>query len=186
MPFALGPTSDRSTQCPLPSARRAIDLPAATWHAVCDAVSMPKISRFQDLVAWQLAMELADLVDAMTSSGRASKNPGFCDQIQRSSSKIAAQIAEGFARFRAAESAYYYRIAKGSLAETQTHLIRGNRRHYWSEEIFKKAWDVSEGALNTTSGLLRSRLEQIEKEEAEKRRKKEKRPDRQAPLPDKR
>jgi four helix bundle protein len=141
---------------------------AARRHAPCYSARMPKINRFQDLVAWQLAMDLADLVDAMISSGRASNNPGFCDQIQRSSSKIAAQIAEGFARFRATESAYYYRIARASLAETQTHLLRGYRRHYWSDEEFKKAWEVSEGALKTTSGLLRSRLEQIEKEEAEK------------------
>ena len=146
---------------------------------------MAKISRFQDLVAWQLAMELADLVDAMTSGGPASKNPSFCDQIQRSSSKIAAQIAEGFARFRASESAYYCRIARSSLAETQTHLLRGQRRRYWSDEEFKKAWDVSEGALNTTSGLLRSRLERIEREDAEKRRKK-KPAAKQLPQPDKR
>ena len=145
---------------------------------------MPKISRFQDLVAWQLAMELADLVDAMTSSGSASESPSFCDQIQRSSSKVAAQIAEGFARFRASESAYYYRIAKSSLAETQTHLLRGHRRHYWSDEEFKKTWDVSEGALKTTTGLLRSRLEQIEKEKAEKRDKKKKSAAREVPQPD--
>ena len=141
-------------------------------HAPCYPVRMPKISRFEDLVAWQLSMELADLVDAMSSGGPASRNKSFCDQIQSASAKAAPQIAEGFLRFRAKESAYYYRVAKASLGETQTHRLRGKRRNYWSEEVFKKAWDVSVGALNTTSGLLRSRLEQIEREEAEKRRKK--------------
>jgi four helix bundle protein len=130
-----------------------------------------KIERFEDLVAWQLAMELADLVDAMVSSGPASRNQGFCEQIQKSSAKPAAQIAEGFLRFRPKESAYYYRIAKASLGETQTHLLRGFRRGYWSEETFNKAWKASKGALDTTSGLLNSRLARIKQEEEKRRRK---------------
>jgi four helix bundle protein len=136
---------------------------------------MPQIASFQDLVAWQLAMQLADLVDALVLVGPASRNESFCDQIQKSSSKPSAQIAEGFLRFKPRESAYYYRIARASLGETQTHLIRGYRRGYWSADVFQKAWDVSQGALKTTTGLLNSRLERIKQEEEEKRRRRPKR-----------
>jgi four helix bundle protein len=131
---------------------------------------MAKIERFQDLVAWQLSMELADHVDSTVCSGPAARNQGFCEQIQKSSAKPAAQIAEGFLRFRPKESAYYYRVAKASLGETQTHLIRGFRRGDWPEEVFNKAWSVSQGALNTTGGLLSSRLILIAREERQKRR----------------
>ena len=139
---------------------------------------MPSITRYEDLVAWQLAMELADLVDAMVCERSASQNRDFREQIQKSSAKAPAQIAEGFLRFRARESAYYYRIARASLGETQTHLRRGRTRNYWSEEVFQKAWKVSDGALKTTTGLLKSRLARIkqEEEEEEKRRRRKRDP----------
>ena len=124
---------------------------------------MEKISRFEDLVAWQLAMELADLIEAMVSKGPASENRTFVDQILRASSKAPAQIAEGFLRYTAADSANYYRMARASLGETQTHLERGRRRKYFGEEEFSKARKVSEGALATTTGLMKSRLEAARK-----------------------
>jgi hypothetical protein len=80
----------------------------------------------------------------------------LCEQIQTSS----------------AEGRGYYRIARASSGETQTHLRPGFHRGYWTEPVFKKAWDVSEGALKTTTGLLKSRLAKIEDEEKEKRRRK--------------
>lgn len=135
----------------------------------CRVAEKPKITRYEQLIAWQAANELADLVDSMISGGPSSANADFCRQIQKSSSKAPAQIAEGFLRYNAKESAYYYRIARASLGETQTHLQRGLRRKYWSQEVFAKAWAVSETALKTTTGLLQSRLKKIEEESQRKR-----------------
>jgi four helix bundle protein len=128
-----------------------------------------RIDRYQDLVAYQTADELADLIDEQIL-GPASKNQDFCKQIQKASAKAPAQIAEGFLRFLPKESAYYYRIARASLGETQAHLKRGLKRNYWSEEVHKKMWALSEVALKTTTGLLNSRLGKIREEEAAKRR----------------
>lgn len=72
----------------------------------------PKISRYEDLIAWQFADELADLVDELTSAGAAARNESFREQILKSSAKAPAQIAEGFLRFKPREAAYYYRIAR--------------------------------------------------------------------------
>ena len=131
---------------------------------------MEKIDDYKKLVAWQLSMELGDLIDEMTSKPPASDNQDFCKQILKSSAKPGPQVAEGFLRFKPKESAYYYRVARASLGETQSHLLRGRHRKYWSEEAFKKAWEVSEGALKTTTGLLTSRLRAIEEEEQRKQR----------------
>jgi four helix bundle protein len=131
---------------------------------------MPGVSRYEDLIAWQRSMELADLIDAMTCAGRpASFNRRFSEQIQASSAKASAQIAEGFLRFRAKESAYYYRVARASLGETQTHLERGRRRGYWTAEEFKKAREISDIALKVTTGLLIDRLRAIAEENRGKR-----------------
>jgi len=131
---------------------------------------MAGVARYEDLIAWQRSMELADLIDAMTCEGqKASFNRKFTEQIQASSAKATAQIAEGFLRFRPKESAYYYRIARASLGETQTHLERGRRRGYWTEEAFKKARAASEEALRVTTGLLNERLRAIDEQKQEKR-----------------
>ncbi len=116
-------------------------------------------------------MELADLVDAMTCEGRkAAHNRTFTEQIQASSAKASAQISEGFLRFNAKESAYYYRIARASLGETLTHLERGRRRSYWTNGEFEKARSIATDALNLTTGLLRDRLRKIRDEEDKNRR----------------
>ena len=131
---------------------------------------MSGVTRYEDLIAWQRSMELADLIDAMTCEGQKSaSNRKFTEQIQASSARAAAQIAEGFLRFKPKESAYYYRIARASLGETQTHLERGRRRGYWTEEQFKNARAVSDEALKVTTGLLNDRLRAIEEEKKEKR-----------------
>jgi four helix bundle protein len=135
---------------------------------------MAKISRYEDLVAYQTSDELANLIDEQVL-GPASRNQKFCDQILKSSAKAPAQIAEGFLRFRSKESAYYYRIARASLGETQAHLRRGLHRRYWSQDTHKRMWDLSEIALKTTTGLLSAKLQQIREEEARPR----KRPGRQ-------
>jgi four helix bundle protein len=123
---------------------------------------MTAVFRVEDLIAWQRSMELGDLIDAMTREGtKASFNRRFTEQIQGSSAKAPAQIAEGFLRFQPTESAYYYRIARASLGETQTHLERGRRRGYWSEAEFNRAWAVSDAALKVTTGLLNDRLRVI-------------------------
>jgi four helix bundle protein len=127
---------------------------------------MPKITRFEDLAAWQLAMDLADLVEAMVSKGPATTNPTFVDQILRSSGKAPAQIAEGFLRYTPADSANYYRMARASIGETKTHIERGSRRRYFDERDVHKARALCEAALKTTTGLLKSRLEALEKQKA--------------------
>jgi len=134
---------------------------------------MPRIDSFNQLDAWRYANELADLIDMLVAKGAAADNQSFRDQILRSSSKPPAQIAEGFARFLPRESAYYYRIARASIAETQNHLRRGLSRRYWSEAEYKKAMVLAEGAFKTTGGLLASRRRLIE---ADDRAKAERRP----------
>jgi four helix bundle protein len=120
----------------------------------------PKISRPEDLVASQTADELADLIDDIVPR-LGNTDSHWCKQISKSTAKVPAQIAEGFARFLPKESAYYYRVARASLVETQSHLRRGLRRKHLSQEEFEQGWRLSEIALKTTTGLLTAKLAQI-------------------------
>jgi four helix bundle protein len=113
---------------------------------------------YEDLDCWKLAMELADLFDAMTSEGEAAKDFAFRSQLRRSGTKAPAQIAEGFLRFRPADFANFLRMARASLGEAQTHLERGRRRSYGSEETVARARKLSDRALGATTRLMNDRL----------------------------
>ena len=77
---------------------------------------------FEDLVCWQLAVELRDRVIALTATSPIAKDRGFCDQIRRAARSIPANIAEGFGRYAPADFARHLSIALGSLNELSTHL----------------------------------------------------------------
>ena len=128
----------------------------------------PKISRPEDLVAYQSAEQLANLVDDITPRIER-KDRDWCKQIRRATAKAPAQISEGFCRFLPRDGANYYRMARASLAETQSHLKRGLRRRHLTQEEFNTAWNLSEIALKTTTGLLNAKLAQIEKAQKAKR-----------------
>ena len=124
----------------------------------------------ENLVAWQLCEELADLVSAMTAKGPVSRDFTFCDQIRRAAGGAGPNIAEGFARYGPREFAHYLRMAIGSLQETRTFLLRGQRQGVWPEEVCRAALSLCDRALDITRKLLASKLRQIEELADRKRR----------------
>jgi four helix bundle protein len=58
----------------------------------------------------------------------------LCDQLIRSSRSVTANIAEGYGRFYERDNVRFCRIARGSLYETQDHLITANDEGYLSDE----------------------------------------------------
>lgn len=125
---------------------------------------MAEIRRFEDLVCWQLASELSDLIDTMTSSGTASRDFDFRQQIRKAGTKAPAQIAEAFMRWNAADTANFLRIARASLGETQSHLLKGYRRHYWDEATYRKAWALSDRTIRVTTGYMRERQRKAQRD----------------------
>jgi hypothetical protein len=85
-------------------------------------------------------------------------------------SKVAPQIAEGFARFKPRETAYFLRIAKGSLTEVQTQLAKARRRRYLPEDQQEHAEELARRAIKATTGFLRTREDAARRERESKRR----------------
>jgi hypothetical protein len=65
-------------------------------RAVLQGHGMNAAKRYQDLVCWQLADELEQLVFELTATGPASRDLKFRDQIRDSSSSATRDMAEGF------------------------------------------------------------------------------------------
>jgi four helix bundle protein len=84
------------------------------------------VSDFRDLVCWQLSYEPKCEVFAFTSTGKAARDSKYRDQILDSSASTPGNIAEGFGRFRARDSAFY-EIARAATKAT-TNLMLSKQR----------------------------------------------------------
>ena len=62
-------------------------------------------------------------------------------------------------RWSAADTANLLRIARASLGETQSHLLKGKARSYWAPEVFENAWALSDRTIRVTTGYMRERQE---------------------------
>src|SRR5262245_5653257 len=93
-----------------------------------------RITRIDELVAWQLAKQLERRVFAFTERARAARDGEFCRQIRKSSSSAPANMAEGFGRFWPGEFAHKLRIAIGELHETQDRLEDALDRQYINDD----------------------------------------------------
>src|SRR5688572_40342 len=85
-----------------------------------------KVERFEDLIAWEKAMDVAVDVYAATRRRPFSRDFALSDQIHKSVISVPSNIAEGFERGTRAEFHHFLSIAKASCAEmrTQLHLAR--------------------------------------------------------------
>ncbi len=113
------------------------------------------ISRYEDLVVWQLANEFKVAVYALIDHSAASDDRSFCDQLRKAASSAPANIAEGFAAYLHPEFARYLRIARRSLLEAHSHVRDGVDRRYWSSDDAGIALMLADRAIGATTRLLR-------------------------------
>ena len=112
-----------------------------------------KINRFEEIIAWQKAKELTvSIYQAM----RNSKDYGFRDQIQRASTSVMNNIAEGFERRTNKEMKQFLFIAKGSCGEVRSMLYLGQELRYFQSEGFDKLLNLSEETSRLLSGFIKS------------------------------
>jgi four helix bundle protein len=82
---------------------------------------------YQDLIAWQKAMDYVQAVYVASRSFPADERYGLTSQLRRAAISIPSNIAEGQGRGTAPEFARFLRIAHGSLRETETQLLIAKR-----------------------------------------------------------
>jgi four helix bundle protein len=117
---------------------------------------MAKIQRFEDLIAWQKARELARQVYSHTGAGTFAKDFGLRDQIRRASVSIMSNIAEGFERGSQAEFHQFLVIAKGSCAEVRSQLYLAKDVGHLDDKHFKELMMLSTELSKIIGGLRAS------------------------------
>ena len=85
---------------------------------------------FEDLEVWKKAVDLTHGIYVVSGRWPADERFGITQQIRRAAASVAANIAEGAERDGTKEFLRFLSIANGSLAETQTFLVIGQRLGY--------------------------------------------------------
>lgn len=84
--------------------------------------SLPKVSTFRDLLAWQAAKQLALEVLRSCERPEMRRYYGLCDQLRRAAISVPSNIAEGNERGTNLDALRFLQVARGSLAELETQL----------------------------------------------------------------
>jgi four helix bundle protein len=112
------------------------------------------VKRFTDLRAWQACDVFKKAVYRLCENKQIAEDLGRRKQIEESSSRTTAHIAEGFGRFNPADFARFCVIARSSLMESQSHLLDFVDKRYISEEARVEVNQLAETALEEVTGLM--------------------------------
>ena len=115
---------------------------------------MAGANRYEDLVTWQLSVQLRDGVNQVVINGEAARHFKFREQILDASSSPPRNIAEGFGRYRPRAFAHFVRIARASLLETRNLLQEGQSKGYFTEADVDPLLQLQERALKATTRFL--------------------------------
>ena len=94
---------------------------------------MPK--SHEDLICWQLADSLRQLILEHTSTGAAAKDFRFTSNLRDAISSACRNQAEGFYMYKHSAQRPYFRTARASLGETKDGIRDGRQRGHFSPEI---------------------------------------------------
>ena len=115
-----------------------------------------KITRFEEIKAWQEARVLVKLVyEAINANERFRKDLRLVSQMQGAAVSCMSNIAEGFARKGKREFIQYLFISKSSAAEVQSHLYVAIDQDYIAKESFDEIYTQAEKVAKMDSGFIK-------------------------------
>ena len=85
---------------------------------------------YQDLVAWQKAMDLVTHVYRATTAFPKEEIYGLTSQLRRAAVSVPSNIAEGQGRKGDGEFRHFLRLSLGSLMEVETQIMISERLGY--------------------------------------------------------
>lgn len=111
---------------------------------------------YEDLQAWQTAMDLIEEIYSLTTEFPKAEQYGLSSQLKKAASSIAANIAEGFGRYTYPDKANKFTIARGECTEVDAFLKIAIRVRITSAQRVQKALLLSKSTGKLLSGLIQS------------------------------
>lgn len=112
---------------------------------------------YQDLVAWQRAMDYAEAVYSATRAFPSDERFALTSQLRRAAVSVPSNLAEGQGRGSDAELVRFARVAHGSLRESETQLLLARRLGYLDSESAERVLSLCGEVGRLIQGLIKSK-----------------------------
>jgi four helix bundle protein len=99
---------------------------------------------YRELEVWKKAMDMVVAVYELTDNIPQQEKYGLISQMQRAAVSIPANIAEGYGRIHRGDYIHHLSIARGSLAELETHVTIAVRLGFVSRETALNIWTMTQ------------------------------------------
>ena len=124
-----------------------------------------KITRFEDIEAWQIGRDLCISVYNVVKGEKFSKDYGLKDQVTRASVSIMANIAEGFDAGSRAEFIRFLVYAQRSASELQSEIYVALDQNYISRNEFDAIYSIVDKARSKIGAFIKYLKQRTKNEE---------------------
>jgi four helix bundle protein len=114
------------------------------------------LQSYRELLVWQKAMELAQLVYRFTEPFLKRETHGLAAQLRRAGVSVPSNIAEGYGRGSRREYLQFLSIAQGSLKELETQTILAERLNYATASQAVRVLSHADAVGKMLGSLIRS------------------------------
>jgi four helix bundle protein len=111
---------------------------------------------YQDLIAWQKAMDLVEMIYGATRGFPREEIYGLVSQVRRATVSIPSNIAEGQGRTTTKEFQNFLSIAHGSIREVETQILIAQRLNYLQKDQAQQILDHASETGRLIKGLWNS------------------------------
>ncbi len=112
-----------------------------------------KIERFEDLIAWQKARKLTQVIYQVSRLGTFAQDLRLSGQIQRAAVSVMSKISEGFERGGRGEFQQFLSTAKASCAEVRSQLYVAFDVGYLDQAAFDQLLAQAEDVARIVGGV---------------------------------
>lgn len=123
---------------------------------------MSGFKTFEDIIAWQKARELCNVIYETSNKGNFAKDFELRNQMRRAAISVLSNIAEGFERQTKREFYQFLHIAKGSCGEMRAQLYVALDQCYITNEEFVAIAKIMNDVTNLIGGLIITIKKQIQ------------------------
>lgn len=117
---------------------------------------MPPMQSYKDLIVWQKSIQLVSAIYKTTETFPKSEMFGLTSQMRRAAVSIPANLAEGYGRKHRAEYTQFVRVAFGSGAELETHLLIAQNLNFVTKAASKEIEALLDEVMRTLNKLASS------------------------------
>ena len=114
------------------------------------------LNTYRGLTVWQKAMDLVVASYRLSMRFPTEERYGLTSQLRRAAVSVPANIAEGYGRKHRREYLHHLSIARGSLAELETHVALAVRLEFVTREEALEVWDLSQEVGRILNKLIAS------------------------------